>query len=448
MNSPPVRRGAQSRVSLTGCCRVGFLLLILAASAHAQTATPTATPSPTAINGCDIAVGTPAVDEVVFDLNIIVTEDAGTNHSPLDIVQCGNSMWMASEFGYRLQEIPLTPAPAVTPTPWALPNPSPGIFCMLRCAGGPNANLACSVDSDCPSSTCGASTAISGSQEKIACVNSKVYLSQGGGFLQCALTNASRLLEFNPSGSTWRGFNLPTNNKGLAGFHIAPLTNVVWGAEMLASKLVTFDLDDFSDEEANELYNYTGDLPKAASAFTEWAAGVWPGHVAVRTIGGTPTVFSTSYGGNNLGVKGYESLGLPTYSNGGILFDSRGPWQLLFDASSNLWFTMDRSNQLGKFEPTCAGYTPYNTGLTVNSEYVHSLAMDGSGVVWFTTYCNSATTDNCGRIGRIKVDGTVQVSNPFTDCNLRKGAAGIALNGTHLWLAGFGHKAAYMLVPQ
>jgi hypothetical protein len=445
--------------------RIAAALLLLGASAaFAQSATPTQTPTPTApCTGGRIQIGSDKYDVCKFP---ILTPTVGGNPAPLDITiaEATPAMWGNAEFADAIYTVPL-PADGnstLTVVPYPVP-PNPKIFV----------------------NSLGAASAVSSTNESIQeGWDGDIWASQGGLFgYTGSLINASRVMRYTPGTATWRAYNVPFDKFVLAGLYVDTTTHDVLittlGTTAMPGRVFWFSPDQWQGVEADPLYNYQdfpSDLPKPAQFFRNvpntpysvagnftgvashivkdqanryWAAGYWSNDFWILERKPSPDFTVSGF----LKLPTVGSIAgeyLPTGASG---IQGRRPWQVIEDpAAFEIWSGLETGKQLAQIDATSGNITIHSIGGLVLSEYLHSIAQDSDGNVWFTVYhssTNSASNPrHTGRIGRyVAATGDLQTA-VLTQAGISGGAAGIAidqLRNDDIWLAGV-HSRQFLLL--
>lgn len=342
---------------------------------------------------------------------------AETNPMPLDLVVSGGKVWLGCEFDRRIYSLPTTATNGTVMTAHEIPAPAEPIF-WAGVFGGMPSHMSQVEDIDADAA-------------------GNIWLTQRGSapYAGDAL-NASRLMRYTPSTGAWRAWALPHNNAGCGGLLVD--AQRVWatcGETSVGGALcVTRPLSWWPDhtDPANLDGRWADD--ELAGWRTIPHAQSWPAHMA---IGADGRIYVTNYFGASVTAYGRTTLAAQVYP---LPAGSERPWQVFTDLGGGVWVTCDATRQLAKLNPAAGTWTVYPLGLPT-TDFLHSAALV-SGAVWFTAYSTGAG----GRIGRRNASGTVDLSPPLSDLGFEKGAAGIAANGSEIWVALFGSKAVGRLV--
>lgn len=375
-----------------------------------------------------LAIGPDTYDVAVYPLPA-TTE---TNPMPLDLAIGGGKVWLGCEFDRRIYSLDLAATPGTAMTAHTIPTPE-GFFRTTV------------LGNDIPT--------LQGMVEDIDVdATGDVWVAQSGAPLYAGPhPNYARLLRYTPATDSWLAYALPWRNCGTAGLYVdntdgrgvwVALNDPHCGTTIARTRPGVWTNPDPMQP---------GIPVEARGAWEMMPApkpGSWPAHI-VR--GNDGRLYSTLYWGNavvawhpdTLAMQVYE-LPPPSPPASGIA--TRGPWQMAVGVFGAIWIPLDGAAQVAKLDPVTGVFTLYTPGFSAG-EHPHSVVLDNVlSYVWISSYTLTTELNADGRLARRNNStGEWVFSAPLSSLGYARGAAGLALNGSDLWVALFGAQAVMRL---
>ena len=336
-------------------------------------------------------VASSPVELLVYEYTSHSLKTSGSDGHPLSVAIDGDgTLWVNEEFHRQLKALTDEELPALSS--WTVPETDAGMFVF---APNEERTQVTSLGEDVDIASDGS-----------------VWFTEGGGYLyDGALTNASRIIRFDPASETYGCYNVPTDHAEVAGIALDESRGVVWYAESGmwdGNAISSFAIADATSDCA---WNPVVD-PWPAICGAQPAPGCHTRYVLPRehaspshlVLDARGDVWFTEFWANRIGrldpdTGAFVELPLPApiVRQGPGIYVGSGVWEIEGDANGMLWVseafdaTVDRVDPSRMSGADCTRLDAAGKNPCIDEMFVGSDGYDGKDL-------HTATVGNDGRV--------------------------------------------------